>query len=263
MMQNPYKAIKYISYHIDDAQNDTPFSAAEHPHTVLVGWQCGFEPLFVAAHSYLPKVKLPSEDAIALATDLLVEKNWFGEEEPTEPDYILLLPNSTPLEKARAFLYEEFSKAGFNFDIDICLHDIERIYGLEARLEIGIEHRAVYVKSGLCEDGSPTPVPVLSGGPASETEKLRALKYAMECVAGREKWVAPAMSSQQIADYILNRLFPESEQLQQEQQLKKHEEIEQRKTWDKEHQEKLAGSSRLQELRAATKQKQEDSDKCE
>lgn len=55
--------------------------------SVLVGWQCGFEPLFVAVHSYLD-VRLDDDEAIELATDYLVERGWFASE-PTEPDYII------------------------------------------------------------------------------------------------------------------------------------------------------------------------------
>lgn len=55
--------------------------------SVLVGWQCGFEPLFIAVHSYLD-VELSDEEAAALAMDYLEERKWFSRE-PTEPDYII------------------------------------------------------------------------------------------------------------------------------------------------------------------------------
>jgi hypothetical protein len=56
----------------------------------LVGWQCGFEPLFVAVHSYLPDVILDDDEAEELAADALNERGWFGESYTVRPaDYIL------------------------------------------------------------------------------------------------------------------------------------------------------------------------------
>lgn len=79
-------AIPYISFYVDDALSD-------HPHPVtsrtrLVGWQCGFEPLFVAVSSYLPGCACDDEEAVELAQDLLAERGWFAGE-PTEPDFVL------------------------------------------------------------------------------------------------------------------------------------------------------------------------------
>lgn len=80
-------ALPYVSYFVDDALSE--HSANDMPSDArLVGWQCGFEPLFVAVWSYLPGVKLGAEDAADIARDLLAEKNWFAGE-PTEPDCIL------------------------------------------------------------------------------------------------------------------------------------------------------------------------------
>lgn len=59
---------------------DDPTAAPCYP-SVLVGWQCGFEPLFVAVHSYLD-VKLTDYEAEELAVDYLEERGWFG------PDHI-------------------------------------------------------------------------------------------------------------------------------------------------------------------------------
>ncbi len=80
------EVIPYISYCVDDALAE--HSAGEIPADArLVGWQCGFEPLFVAVWSYLPGVKLDAGEAADIARDLLTEKNWFADE-PTEPDYV-------------------------------------------------------------------------------------------------------------------------------------------------------------------------------
>lgn len=43
----------------------------------LVGWRCGFKPLFVAVHSYLPGVRLDDQEAEDLAADYLRERGWF------------------------------------------------------------------------------------------------------------------------------------------------------------------------------------------
>jgi hypothetical protein len=56
----------------------------------LVGWQCGFEPLFVAVWSYLD-VRLDDCEAEEIATDFLIERGWFGKnlEHGKEPDYVI------------------------------------------------------------------------------------------------------------------------------------------------------------------------------
>lgn len=79
------QALPYVAYGVDDALSvcdvaDMPCNAR------LIGWQCGFEPLFVAVWSYLG-VPLDDDEAEAIATDLLKEKNWFGEVRPA--DYVI------------------------------------------------------------------------------------------------------------------------------------------------------------------------------
>jgi hypothetical protein len=83
---NRQQAIPYIAHCVDDALaerdvKDMPDNAR------LVGWQCGFEPMFVAVWSYLGG-RLDCGTAQDLALDLLTEKGWFGDNE-REPDYIL------------------------------------------------------------------------------------------------------------------------------------------------------------------------------
>ena len=80
-------ALQYVHVCIDDAMavqslDSMPADAR------LVGWQCGFEPLFVAVWSYLPGLKLDDDEAAEIATDYLAEIKWFSGE-PTEPDYII------------------------------------------------------------------------------------------------------------------------------------------------------------------------------
>lgn len=93
---NRDQALPYVSYVVDDAGSARALGADIHATTretgfkyrsVLVGWQCGFEPLFVAVHSYLD-VRIDDDDASEMAREYLVERNWFSGE-PTEPDYII------------------------------------------------------------------------------------------------------------------------------------------------------------------------------
>ena len=88
------QALPYVSFCLDDALsvrsiNDMPDNAR------LVGWQCGFEPLFVAVWSYLPGVKVDADEAEEIARDYLAERNWFASKpawfggEPVPADYII------------------------------------------------------------------------------------------------------------------------------------------------------------------------------
>ena len=80
------QAIPYVSFCIDDALSER--SIDDMPPTArLVGWQCGFEPLFVAVWSYLD-VELEDAEAEEIARDYLIERNWFAGH-PTYADYIL------------------------------------------------------------------------------------------------------------------------------------------------------------------------------
>jgi hypothetical protein len=81
------QALPYVSFCIDDALSvrelkDMPTNAR------LVGWQCGFEPLFVAVWSYLD-VTLGEDEAMEIATDYLLERNWFSDPQNTDPDYVI------------------------------------------------------------------------------------------------------------------------------------------------------------------------------
>jgi hypothetical protein len=95
---NRTDAVEYLGGYVDDALSPDPFKAddghlmsdqeiATDSNIRLVGWQCGFEPLFVAVRSYLD-LRLDDDEAEELAVDLLVERGWFSGE-PKEADYIL------------------------------------------------------------------------------------------------------------------------------------------------------------------------------
>jgi hypothetical protein len=83
------QAIPYISFCIDDSLGER--SIDEMPNNArLVGWQCGFEPLFVAVWSYL-NVELEDAEAEEIARDYLLERKWFSDNSETgmEADYII------------------------------------------------------------------------------------------------------------------------------------------------------------------------------
>ena len=90
------QALPYVSFVVDDAGSGREIGADMHATTresgheyrsVLVGWQCGFEPLFVAVHSYLD-VELDDQEAEEMAQEYLAERNWFAGD-PTEADYVI------------------------------------------------------------------------------------------------------------------------------------------------------------------------------
>ncbi len=86
------QALPYVSFIADDAGSfrkpaGLPCDVIPD-NAVLVGWQCGFEPLFVAVKSYLPNVTLDRDEAIELATDGLLERDWFCGN-ARMPDYTL------------------------------------------------------------------------------------------------------------------------------------------------------------------------------
>ncbi len=88
------EAIPYVVHVVDDARSAESYRDERHAeiahqeNTRLVGWQCGFETMFIAVHSYLPDVRMGEEDAIEIALEYINEKKWF-DAEPREPDYVI------------------------------------------------------------------------------------------------------------------------------------------------------------------------------
>ena len=84
------QALPFVSFGVDNALSFR--RADEAPaKAVLVGWQCGFEPMFVAVWSCLSEdgSGIDAEEAIDLATDALEERQWF-DDGPSTPDYVIL-----------------------------------------------------------------------------------------------------------------------------------------------------------------------------
>jgi hypothetical protein len=99
------QAVPYVAYVVDDAGAGRKLGADQHAivresgeqfkySSKLVGWQCGFEPLFVAVHSYLD-VAIADDDAIDMATEYLQEIGWFADSaadddaKPNPADYVI------------------------------------------------------------------------------------------------------------------------------------------------------------------------------
>lgn len=93
------QALPYVSFMVDDSLNERHFGDVPGFNSIpdtarLVGWQCGFEPLFVAVWSAMdqPGDEEPFDlaEAEEIATDLLKEKRWFGDNDnPPPADYVI------------------------------------------------------------------------------------------------------------------------------------------------------------------------------
>lgn len=86
-------ALKYVSFVLDPGGRKLPNSKLDPKQSILVGWQCGFEPLYVAINvgGY---GKMDESHAEDLAREFLESKGWFKAEdlvdEDKECDYILM-----------------------------------------------------------------------------------------------------------------------------------------------------------------------------
>lgn len=88
------QALPYVGWIADDAgsfrkPSDLPCDGLTCAY--LIGWQCGFEPMFVACKSYLPDVRLDVKEALLMAMRGLKDIDWFGGRQ-RNPDYIIEPP---------------------------------------------------------------------------------------------------------------------------------------------------------------------------
>lgn len=86
------QALPYVSFAIDTSLSLIDVSGIPS-NARLVGWQCGFEPLFVAVFAYTGDTqgnldRVDDDEAEDLATEYLIERGWFAGE-PTRPDYVI------------------------------------------------------------------------------------------------------------------------------------------------------------------------------
>ncbi|MDH1555924.1 hypothetical protein N5E86_15835 [Stutzerimonas stutzeri] len=77
-----------ISFVVDDALAERCLTDLVNHDYTLVGYQAGFEMLFVAVISCLPGCVVEPDEACEIATDLLLEKKWFADESQTEPSIV-------------------------------------------------------------------------------------------------------------------------------------------------------------------------------
>ena len=88
------KALEYVSVVLDDSLNIQPIAAIK-PDARLVGWQCGFEPLFVAVIGATidtrgRRDRPDADEAVEIARDYLRERKLFSElDAENEPSYVL------------------------------------------------------------------------------------------------------------------------------------------------------------------------------
>lgn len=89
-MLNQDRIKELTSFVVDDALAEHPVSAIKDRYDVTyVGFDAGFEPLYVAVISYLPGCTVDAEAACEIAIDLLLEKKWFADESETAPFIVL------------------------------------------------------------------------------------------------------------------------------------------------------------------------------
>lgn len=86
-------AIQYVGHVVDDAgagrRVGSDMYARILENSTLVGWQCGFEPMFVAVNSYLGG-KVDYSEAEDLAIDYLQEIGWFADaDDCRQADYLI------------------------------------------------------------------------------------------------------------------------------------------------------------------------------
>ncbi len=81
-------AIDYTATIIDENGEvilESPGPIDMESNDILVGWQCGFEPLFIAVRGD----SLDGMDAEDIAREHLIARNWFANGDDREADYIL------------------------------------------------------------------------------------------------------------------------------------------------------------------------------
>jgi len=90
---NRQDAERYVSFIADDALSfrEPGGEDCDVPTEFdwLIGWQCGFEPLFVRVRSYLPQIQLDEDEAIGLAISGLQARSWFADRNDTTPTYTI------------------------------------------------------------------------------------------------------------------------------------------------------------------------------
>lgn len=98
MVSSPYaleNVKQYVSFVVDTALSTDHTIADVDERAVLVGWQCGFEPLFVAVIGATTDTRgrrdrPDADEAVEIARDYLRERKWFSDPDAeNEPSYVL------------------------------------------------------------------------------------------------------------------------------------------------------------------------------
>jgi hypothetical protein len=86
------RLLPYVGYVVDDSGNGRRIGSDQHANindnTVLVGYQCGFEPMVVAVNSFMDGITLDDSDAEDLAKEYLLEIGWLQDSD-RDADYIV------------------------------------------------------------------------------------------------------------------------------------------------------------------------------
>ena len=82
---NRKQALKYVGHVITENGKKLPESSLNPKTAILVGWQCGFEPMYVAIQDEDGDVlSLSDIDAEDIAKEYLTKINWFSDDADDE-----------------------------------------------------------------------------------------------------------------------------------------------------------------------------------
>lgn len=81
--------LPYVSHVLDTALSPNRAKSDIGTGSMLVSFQCGFEPLVVAVVGAYDGEQVEAEEAEEIAVDYLEEIGWFGEEGPREADLVI------------------------------------------------------------------------------------------------------------------------------------------------------------------------------
>jgi hypothetical protein len=84
---NRKQALEYVGHVITPDGKKLPANSINPKTAILVGWQCGFEPMYVAIQDEDgDELSLSDIDAEDIAKKYLTKINWFSEEDEEEDD---------------------------------------------------------------------------------------------------------------------------------------------------------------------------------
>ena len=82
---NRKQALEYVGHVITPDGKKLPEKSLDPKTAILVGWQCGFEPMYVAIQDEDgDELSLSDSDAEGIAKKYLTKINWFSENDDDE-----------------------------------------------------------------------------------------------------------------------------------------------------------------------------------